>query len=166
MSWTAMSLWSSTRRVSSSRSSYSSSKSREVRNIVPYSSQKSLLFQVEHQGMTVRALHQVNLMFSGLTFSEKAQNQIDWLPVKYKGKTVWASKPSLTKTALVCRCSCPDFYFTFSYWNWKNKAIFGPKPRAYRVKGDRGPRNPGQHPGFCKHIANTFLLFQTHRWVK
>lgn len=166
MAWTAASLWQSTRKVSPSRSSYSSSKARQVTNVVPYVPQRSVLFQLEHQGMTVRALHQVNLMFSGLDIRDKDPHSVSYMQILYRGTPFWVEKPDLHKTPFVCRCTCPDFYFTFAYWNWMQKALFGPKPRAYRAIGGGRPRNPGKYPGFCKHVNNSLLLMQTNRWVK
>lgn len=166
MSWTAASLWTSTRKVSPSRSSYASSKSRQVTNVIPYVAQKSMLVQMEHQGMTESALHQVNMMFSGLDIRSTNPGSVLYNRVVYRGQEYWIEKPDMGKTPLVVRCSCHDFYFTFAYWNWMSKAIFGPKPRPYRPKSHRPSRNPGHYPGMCKHLVNSLLLMQTMRWTR
>lgn len=59
-------------------------------------------------------------------------------------------------------CSCSSYYWTFQYYNvQKDVDIFGNLPEKYSHKTKRGLeafqknkpiRNPGRHPGMCKHI--------------
>lgn len=59
-------------------------------------------------------------------------------------------------------CSCSSYYWTFQYYNVQEDVdIFGKNPDKYShktVKGleafqkNRPIRNPGKHPGMCKHI--------------
>ena len=52
-------------------------------------------------------------------------------------------------------CQCPDYYFTWSYWNWKNHCHFGRRPRKYIRKTTTYPeRNPKHVPGMCKHLLH------------
>lgn len=53
------------------------------------------------------------------------------------------------------RCSCMDFYYTFSWYNLQQNALSGePMPPYTRVTPDSGlpPKNPREVPGMCKHI--------------
>lgn len=50
------------------------------------------------------------------------------------------------------RCTCLDFYFTFSKWNQSDKSLYGDAPPPYTPKTDRAPRNPTHRPGLCKHL--------------
>lgn len=66
-------------------------------------------------------------------------------------------------------CSCSDYYWTFEYYNIQNKNSKGASlnyysqassayPKTYRhqsaagKKSKRPMRNPGRHPGMCKHL--------------
>lgn len=167
MPWTVKQLYNSTVQVSSSRKFYSSSKTRRIVRVIPYVGSKTVLFQLEHYGITVNAQHAVNLLFGGLEITEEGRSLDTHLKVPYKGRQYWVQKVDYDKSPVLVRCTCPDFYFTFAYWNWKAGAIFGPKPRPYKRKTKtRGPRNPSQHPGYCKHCYNSFLLFQTNSWTE
>jgi len=138
--------------------------SQSLKNIVPYQGQGSVLFQLEHMGVTVNALHQVNLFFRGLAISTVQPTETGkFIHINYRGYSFWVQKPDLKRNSVSVRCSCPDFYFTFSYWNWAQGAIFGVRPRPYRRKTTtRPPRNPGKHPGCCKHCLNSFaVLFRS-----
>jgi len=61
-------------------------------------------------------------------------------------------------TAHTCRvrCNCLDFYYRFSYFNAKDKSLIGRAPKPYqKVQGsNRGPVNPKQVPGVCKHLLS------------
>lgn len=128
---------------------------------------KSVLFQFTNQGLTVQALHQINLMFSGVRVETEPQPLDDFIKIVWRGAEYWVEKPNMLTTPIVIRCSCPDFYFTFAYWDWAARAIFGPKPKPYKRKtATRPSRNPGHHPGGCKHINNTLALMQTQGWMK
>lgn len=166
MPWTVKQLVESSKQVSKSRGgNYSSSKTRSVTAVIPYEATKSVLFQFESQGITVQALHHVNLFFSGLEVTTEVRNNETHVSFKYRGKKFFVEKPDLYKTSVRVRCTCPDFYFTFAWWNWNNGALFGPRPREYIRKGRGAPRNPGHHPGFCKHCHNVLLLMQTKSWT-
>lgn len=59
-------------------------------------------------------------------------------------------------------CSCSSYYWTFQYYNVENNVdIWGKVPDKYIPKTKKGweayksgkpLRNPGRHPGMCKHI--------------
>ncbi len=58
--------------------------------------------------------------------------------------------------------NCPDFYYTFSYYNWEQGALWGTKARPYkRLTLTRPPRNPLHVVGFCKHGWNAVQSLQT-----
>lgn len=167
MPWPLKRLYDSAVRVSPSRRAYSSSGSREMESVIPYPKMKSVLFQFSSLGVTVAGTHNINIMFSGLNVTDKEMPLDDYLLINYRGKQFWVEKPDLITTPSTVRCSCADFYFTFGYWNWTARALFGPKPRPYKRKTfNRPPRNPGKHAGMCKHIFNALLLMQTSGWVR
>ena len=60
-------------------------------------------------------------------------------------------------------CSCSDYYWTFQYYNVEQKVdIYNKAPARYVPKTKKGfeafkknqpLRNPGRHPGMCKHLV-------------
>lgn len=166
MAWTIKKLYDSGVRVSPSRKFAPSSGSRVVRAVIPYPKFNSVLFQLEHNGVTVQAQHAVNLWFSGIDIVTEQRDPRIYLVVPYQGNRYFVRKPDFYENPVRVRCSCPDFYFTFAYWDFLAGAIFGSKPRTYtRKTTNRAPRNPGHYPGFCKHVTNSVLLFQTNGWA-
>lgn len=64
--------------------------------------------------------------------------------------TIYLTKPDENSNVRV-RCSCPDSYFSYEYYNKLNKGLVGPHKKYVR-KTDWWPeRNPQHLPGLCKH---------------
>lgn len=160
--WTAKSLFQSTIKFKPWRKKYSKCGKITLHRPIPYRGTASLLFQATIEGVTQYPdKHKTILMFSGLKFAkEPFKGCID---VEYKGHVYYVEKPSLNKTTIRVRCSCKDFYFCFSLWDYLQRAIVGPKPKAYKRKtpppsqGGKPYVNPKHIPGYCKH---TFWLLQ------
>ena len=65
-------------------------------------------------------------------------------------------------------CSCSSYYWTFQFYNVENNVdIWGKAPDKYIPKTKKGweafksgkpMRNPGRHPGMCKHILLLLAL--------
>lgn len=49
-------------------------------------------------------------------------------------------------------CSCLDFYYRFSVWNYSDGSLLGDAPDPYIKKTDSEPQNPNEVPGLCKHL--------------
>lgn len=49
-------------------------------------------------------------------------------------------------------CTCPDFRWTFAWYNANDNALIGNPPPPYNSTGQRPPRNPSGTPGLCKHL--------------
>jgi hypothetical protein len=64
------------------------------------------------------------------------------------------------------RCTCLDFYFTFSKWNNQDKSLYGPPPEPYTPKTQRAPRNPSRKPGLCKHLLKVVQELKNERLVR
>ena len=53
-------------------------------------------------------------------------------------------------------CTCLDFYWRFASFNYNDQSLIGQKPPPYQKRSEtRGPANPAQVPGVCKHIIKT-----------
>jgi len=177
--WTSVDLFASGTNVSPGRKKPKPSGLRTLKNLVPYVGTKSVLFQFLHVGVTLPHMsYQTDLMFSDVEFSHDRNqvNMSEWVEIVYKNNRVFMRKIDLRKNRIKVRCACPDFYFTFAYWDFKKGALFGSQPKRYVRKtiwnptappGHRGypPRNPGEHPGMCKHIANSIELAQQNNWI-
>ena len=65
-------------------------------------------------------------------------------------------------------CSCSNYYWVWQYYNVENNVdIWGKAPQRYIPKTQKGweaftrnkpMRNPGRHPGMCKHIMLLLAL--------
>ncbi len=64
------------------------------------------------------------------------------------------------------RCTCLDFYFTFSKWNQNDKSLYGEPPAPYTPKTNRASRNPTQKPGMCKHLLKVIQELKNERLVR
>lgn len=74
------------------------------------------------------------------------------LPVYLKHSKFYCSSATMDSKIQV-RCTCADFYYTWWYWNSKNKNLSGPKMKPYIRKTTTYPeRNPIHVPGMCKHL--------------
>lgn len=72
----------------------------------------------------------------------------------------WYMTPMAHDTPIKCRCSCPDFRFTFM---WEDHSVGSLKGRRlnYLSTGKYPPRNPLNVPGICKHLGSLLYVIQT-----
>ena len=169
--WTAKSLFQSTINFKAWRKKYSKAGQIVLHKPIPYRGTSSILFTATVTGVTQYPdKHRVLLMFSGLKFAkEPFKGCID---IEYKGHTYYVEQPSLNRTSIRVRCSCKDFYFCFSLWDYLQRAIVGPKPKAYKRKtpppsqGGRAYVNPGHIPGLCKHVFWILQYLKSRGYVK
>lgn len=167
--WTAKTLFRSTVKFKKWRKNYSKSGKITAHQPIPFRGTGSILFTQLHKGVTQAPdNHKVVIMFSGLKFSDKSFRNC--LQVEYKGSTYYIEKPKLSKTTIRVRCSCKDFYFCFSLWDYQTRCIVGPKPKKYTRKTPAPPvgrpyRNPKKFPGLCKHVFNALEYLKSKGYV-
>lgn len=53
---------------------------------------------------------------------------------------------------VLVRCNCNDFYWRFNYYNHLDHSLYSRKRVRYDATTDRGPINPTESPGLCKHL--------------
>jgi hypothetical protein len=154
-------MFSNTELISVTRTPYSSSPQVTLEKFIPYLGMKTLLLQMLMRGVTVSALHLVHIMFLGVEYSRQPVDDPEWVSFQDRMGEGWLKKPSIMTSDARVRCSCPDFYYTFSYYNWEQGALWGTKARPYkRLTLTRPPRNPLHVVGFCKHGFNAAKSLQ------
>lgn len=139
-----------------------------LKNVVPFQGMKTVLFSASCFGETVKAEHIVNIQFNKIKYVDelpKGKERENVKSYEYKGSTYYFIKPTLEDQVML-RCSCPDMEYTFTYWNYKNKAAFGGPPKAYKRKTNRKPRNPDHLPGYCKHCSQFINYLQNEGWMQ
>jgi hypothetical protein len=99
--------------------------------------------------------YHITMAFYDVDFNTSKSTQF---PVQLKlpgtGNVVYMEKLKIRTHNVAVRCDCYDYWMTYSYYNEKEKALYGPSfPKYTKVPGSkRGPRNPVKSPGACKHI--------------
>lgn len=68
------------------------------------------------------------------------------------GEDININTYSLASSDVKVRCDCLDFYWRFTNFNFKQKALQGNPNPPYVKKTNRPPVNPLSKPGICKHI--------------
>ncbi len=97
------------------------------------------------------------ILFKRVNFSlneEKHPNIVS------NGKKYHLNKISLENNDVLVRCNCKDFRYRFSYYNHKDKSLYGKVAPKYESLGLRGPINPHQVSGFCKHCIKLFEVLE------
>lgn len=100
--------------------------------------------------------------YGGVVNAEPNYSTSTHFKVTYAGKNYWIKKIDMKRQACLVRCSCSDYYFTWSWANYNNGVQFGGRARPYHRKTkDRKPRNPANIMGLCKHISQFAQMLQT-----
>lgn len=73
---------------------------------------------------------------------------------------------NLAQSDAEVRCTCLDFYFTFSKWNQQDKSLYGEPPEPYTPKTNRAGRNPMHKPGLCKHLLKVVQELRNERVIR
>jgi len=164
---TLLELYESTKKFSMRRADYAQNSNWVLRNVVPFKGTKTLLIQADCNGYTEKATHVVNIQFEGLNYVDEVPKNAEYKTLTYKDEEYHFSYPTVEDTNVKIRCSCSDFYYTWSYPDWKEKVLFGSKPKKYiRKTKTRPPRNPDQIPGMCKHIYQAISLLKVEDLLK
>ncbi len=148
---------------------------------------------VEHQFYTAEGLVALIRLSDKLYANEKEFPSSDLLKMAvensvkfFEGKTIFATSDGegyniisdkIPETSDIrVWCSCSDYYWTFQFYNVENKVdIYGKYPARYVPKTKKGfeafkknqpLRNPGRHPGMCKHLMLLLAMLMEKGVVK
>jgi hypothetical protein len=73
------------------------------------------------------------------------------------GSEAWMAPVSESTNPVQIRCNCPDYKYTYAWWNKEQKALSGRSFPPYVRKTRNLPeRNPNHVPGTCKHLIGLF----------
>jgi len=119
---------------------------------------KQLWIDAQSQSSDKSKLYKLSIVFEGITNKEEisSTHQIPYI-AKEHDVPIYLSKIDC-KTRVRTRCSCEDYYFMWSYWNSREKALVGAHKRYIPVRPPSGrpPVNPSESPGACKHLLALF----------
>lgn len=140
---------------------YTSGPNRGKPVIVPYVGTKSVLISLRAWGVTQASIHSITLQFSDCEILTENPNDAGYFSCEYDDQFYWIKKLDRRSNPLTSRCSCRDYVFSFSIFNYKQGCLYGPPPKPFRRKTNRKPRNPGQFPGICKHVYYAWNLLKS-----
>lgn len=111
---------------------------------------KQLYIYGEALPLTGDKLYKLIIVFDGITSSDIPDKTHKLIYRPEHNPPIYLSKPNMHTNVRV-RCSCPDYYFSFEYYNKQKKALIGPHKDYVRKTTWYPPRNPQHLPGMCKH---------------
>jgi hypothetical protein len=166
--FTFQSLLASTIRFKPWRRNYSQNYRMNIAAIIPYVGTKSVLFQGSCNGLTQRAIHRTNMLFSGVDIIKRDPNSTEedkpdlnkYIEVTYKGDLYYIEKPNPRVHLLSVRCTCADFFWRFAWADHIRGCLYGPAPRPYRRPRVKPPVNPRNIPALCKHVYNMYSFLR------
>lgn len=83
------------------------------------------------------------------------------------GDVLYCDPINIKDTKALVRCSCPDFYYTWSWWDKQNKVLSGPAMKPYIRKTKTYPERNRLHvPGACKHLIGLVDRLRQDRIIK
>lgn len=142
-------------------SSFTSGPNKGQKVIVPFVGTKSCLVSLRCWGVTQASLHKVTLLFHDVDIKTEDPKSREYFQIQYDDKMYWIHKFDRFRNPLTSRCSCADFFFTFSYYNYSNGCLYGPRPKQYIRKTTwMPPRNPNHIPAICKHIYHSWEILR------
>ena len=85
--------------------------------------------------------------------------------IQYQNKFYWIKKFDMKRQSVLVRCSCSDYYFTWSWSNMLAGIQFGGRFKPYvRKTKTHAPRNPDvrKYQGLCKPLAQFAAMLQNN----
>lgn len=140
---------------------YTSGPNRGQKVIVPFVGTKSVLISLRAWGVTQASLHNITMLFSDVDIRTEDPQSSNFFQIEYEGQMYWIQKLDKLRHPLTSRCTCADFFYTFSFYNYNvAHCLYGPAPKPYIKKTNRPPRNPQHVPGICKHLYNAWAILR------
>jgi hypothetical protein len=136
-----------------------------IRKVTPLAGNKTLTISGEARGTK---MYPVTITFYNVDFStSRDKNHPLTAVVDDMNTTFFMEQVTEDEHPVQIRCQCPDFYFTWWYYDRKRKALSGPDFPAYHRKTQNYPeRNEKHAPGLCKHIVGLVERLEKDRILK
>ncbi len=78
------------------------------------------------------------------------------------GLTFQMEQPSLNNEVNI-RCQCGDFKWRFHHEDWNDRSLYGANRKPYEAISDRGPVNPTEAIGCCKHLMKLAEILRSKK---
>ncbi len=133
-------------------------------NLIPAVQQKTLTAKSRTRGKD--KFYETIIVFEGVSyFNEGGHGRQEFQAADGSSYFIDPIRPY--KANVKVRCTCLDFYFRFSVWDQRDKALTGEPPEPYRRKTDSYPPvNPQKVSGMCKHIMSLVKYLKTQRLIR
>jgi len=108
--------------------------------------------------------YQPKIIFNRVDFDD--EDTQDNITVPAEAGDIHFQQLNLSEKTMRVRCDCADFYWRFAAYNAKDKSLDGRSPKPYQAKTNRGPVNPQQVPGMCKHLLKIIEVLKDNGAVR
>lgn len=136
----------------------------EEKTVVPTISQQSSSSVVasNRASLPTASTEETARPYGGEVNAEPNYSSATHFKVTYNGKNYWIKKIDMRRQNVLIRCSCSDYFYSWSWANYINGIQFGGRARPYvRKTKNYPPRNPNNVLGLCKHLAQFASMLQT-----
>lgn len=133
-------------------------------NLIPSIQDKTLT--AKSRTRTTDKHYETIIVFSGVKFFNEGGHGRQEFQAS-DGTTYFIDPIRPYKSNVKVRCTCLDFYFRFSVWDQRDKALTGDPPEPYYRKTDSYPPvNPEKVSGVCKHIIKLTNYLKQERLIR
>jgi len=121
-----------------------------ILKMTPVPATKQLVIGAQAIGTS---LYTLTMSINGFDYSTTKTSSTSLTVSLGNGDYLFTKPISINGAKVQVRCSCADFYFTWSYWDKQTKTLSGPAMKPYKRKTTTYPERNARHvPGACKHI--------------
>lgn len=133
-------------------------------NLIPSLSDKTLT--VKAQTRTTNKTYETIISFQKVQYFNEGGHGRQEIQV-VDGTTMFIEPVRPYKSDVQVRCGCLDFYYRFSVWDQRDKALSGDPPEPYQRRTDTHPPvNPQKVSGVCKHIISLVDYLKQERIIR
>jgi len=130
---------------------------------LPFIGMRTLLLRALAINETSGTHYRPIILFKNVQYSNEGSDLIDIVSsdngLKYRLKRLSEDRDVLL------RCQCQDYAWRFIHWNALDKSNYGRDRKPYEAISNRGPINPTESPGMCKHLLRLMEVLRAARLV-
>lgn len=132
---------------------------------LPFLGTKNLNVAAMANSTESNTTYKPSIIFNNVEFEkEDLQSNITF---KAKDGADYHIQPlDLAQHTVRVHCTCLDFFWRFRNFNVKDKSSVARSTPPYKPISNRGPVNPQQKPGLCKHLLATFKALKHSGMVR